>query len=252
MDIPVRCGDVIDSRITLEDTCSYFRSIAAKLVGGSDRGTGLDVVAEKRIYYVRIAVRCGFPEFDRLIDRGGADDRYLDVLYSRYFANAASLLGYTNSRCPVNVITDVHGAVTYYKLAVDESHADCSSCGPMRYARSGRNWKMISRFTDPDHFSALKLFRSFWSPGKRIGVVFWPDPENASWGSEQRKNVIIECNATGSDLLTAVGEILDRTLDLSTGHEIVKVSADLERREEIAPTAPINAIDGDDTFAQFF
>jgi hypothetical protein len=48
-----------------------------------------------------------------------------------------------------------------------------------------------------------------------------------------------------SDLLKAVGRVLDRTLYISTGYEIIRVSADLEHMELLSPTDQINANDGD-------
>jgi hypothetical protein len=82
-------------------------------------------------------------------------------------------------------------------------------------------------------------------PKKRIRAVIWSDPEKSPWGSEQRKTIDIESDATGSDLLKVFGECLDVPQDLSTGHEIVKVCPDLERMEMISPTELINATDGD-------
>jgi hypothetical protein len=95
--------------------------------------------------------------------------------------------------------------------------------------------------------SSLEIQRdvSRLHPKKRIRVVFWPDPEKSTWGSEQRKTVEIETDATGSDLLKCFGELLDVPQDLSTGHEIVKVFPDRVRMEIISPTEPINANDGD-------
>jgi hypothetical protein len=84
-----------------------------------------------------------------------------------------------------------------------------------------------------------------FDPEKRISVVFWSDPEKSSWGSEQRKSIDIKCNATGSDLLKAMGERLDPPRDLSTSYEVFKVFPDLEQAKMISPTEMINANDCD-------
>jgi hypothetical protein len=49
-------------------------------------------------------------------------------------------------------------------------------------------------------------------PKKGIRVAFWPDSEKSPWGSEQRKTIDIESDATGSDLLKAGGESLEHQI----------------------------------------
>jgi hypothetical protein len=107
-----------------------------------------------------------------------------------------------------------------------------------------------SEFVQPETSSLASLPESprvFSHPHakKRIIVVFWSDPERSPWGTEHRKAVDIECDATGSDLLKSFGARLDVPQDLSTGHEILKVIPELERMEMISTDQPIDANDGD-------
>jgi hypothetical protein len=105
-------------------------------------------------------------------------------------------------------------------------------------------------FTIPDKSTSVSLLVNLAvlplpHPKQQIRVVFWSDPEKSSWGTETRKTVDIECNATGSYLLKAFCKHLCVEGDLSTGYEIVKVFSDLERMKMITPTDPIDAKDGD-------
>jgi hypothetical protein len=92
--------------------------------------------------------------------------------------------------------------------------------------------------------SAPAFFGAFRPPRKRINTVFWSDPEKSPWGSEQRNQLDIRSDATGSDLLEAVG-LLYPALDLSTRYEIVRVVIERKQMEVISPTDQINANDSD-------
>jgi hypothetical protein len=82
-------------------------------------------------------------------------------------------------------------------------------------------------------------------PTKLINIVFWENPESSSWGTEQQTSLDIESDATGTDLLIAVGRFLGLPRALSKGYEIVRIFPDLEHLQVIGPNEGINANDDD-------
>jgi hypothetical protein len=84
-------------------------------------------------------------------------------------------------------------------------------------------------------------------PTKGINIVFWENPESSPWGSEQQIRLDIEVDATGNDLLNAVGAHLVLPRDLSKGYEVVRIFPDLEQIEVVKPSELMNA-NNDDVF----
>jgi hypothetical protein len=70
------------------------------------------------------------------------------------------------------------------------------------------------------------------------------DPERLPLGDEERYFLDIDCNATGADLLSAVGPRLHQPRDLSHGFEICQVYSDGKTRM-FSPIESIAVNEGD-------